>query len=93
VVGKTFDEIVMDPTKDVFVKYFEGLSDAGKKFAPKWVQLANSVPDMTFGVFDVKQNEAENAHTEFNSYPTLVLYKKSDKKGIVYEGEKSVYKI
>ena len=61
IVGKTFEDLVMNPSADVFVQYFEGRSNSTKQFAPTWVKLAREFPGVTFGVFDVSKNEAEHA--------------------------------
>lgn len=90
VVGKTFNEIVMDTSKDVFVKYYSAGSEASEKFAPTWAKLADTTPDVVVSVFETSQNEAENAVLKSRNFPILVFYPKDNKKGITYEGEKKL---
>lgn len=40
IVGKSFDEIVRDPTKDVFVEFYAPWCGHCKKFTPVWEELA-----------------------------------------------------
>lgn len=85
VVGKTFDEMVMDTSKDVFVKYFVG-GDEAKRLAPVWAKIAASAPEVVVTVFNTKVNEAENAVLKSKNFPVLVFYPKDNKKGVAYEG-------
>ena len=43
VVGKTFDEIVMDETKDVLIEFYAPWCGHCKSLAPKWTELAEKV--------------------------------------------------
>lgn len=93
IVGKTFDEIVMNPDQHVLLQYNDGPSNATKEFYPKFMQLAENNPNITFGTFDTKHNEAANARTKFKEFPFLMFYTKNYKRGLIYGGEKSVDRI
>ena len=76
--GDTFDEIVMDSKKDVFVEFYAPWCGHCKKLAPVWSDLAKKVEKEGFakkGVviakMDVTENECEE---QISGYPTLVLY-------------------
>ena len=91
VVGKTFDEIVMDPTKDVFVKFYAPWCGHCKSLAPAWEQLAQDMSeykDMVIAKFDATTNEAIGVNIK--SYPTIMLYPRDFKEGIKYEGDRDL---
>lgn len=91
VVGKTFDEIVMDPTKDVFVKFYAPWCGHCKALAPAWEQLATEMQEykgLVIAKFDATTNEAIGVN--IRSYPTIMLYPRDFKEGVKYEGDRSL---
>lgn len=91
IVGKEFEKIVKDETKDVFVKYYAPWCGHCKKLAEPWKELATNMaqyPDLVIGKFDATANEAEGV--EVRGYPTLIFYPKDNKAGISYDGERDV---
>jgi len=91
IVGKQFDDIVKDPTKDVFVKYYAPWCGHCKKLAAPWAELAESMAEhknLVIGKFDATVNEAEGV--EIRGYPTLIFYPKDNKAGVLYEGDRDV---
>ena len=92
VVGKTWDEIVMDPTKDVFVKFYSPTCKHSKKLAPVWEELASSYadhPNLVIASFDATMNE----HVEgvyIKEYPTFIFYPEHNKKGITYDMDRNI---
>lgn len=91
VVGKTFEEIVKDPTKDVLVKYYAPWCGHCKKLAPIWDELAEFYKDdkdLVIAKFDSTANEAEGV--EIRGYPTLIFYPKDNKDGVDYSGEREL---
>jgi protein disulfide isomerase len=90
VVGKSFEDIVMDPTKDVFVKFYAPWCGHCKKLAPVWEELAQEMKDykdLVIAKFDATTNEALGV--SIRSYPTIVLYPRDHKEGVKYEGDRS----
>lgn len=90
VVGKTFDEIVRDPTKDVLVKFYAPWCGHCKALAPVWDELAaelKDVKDLVIAKFDSTANEVEGV--DIRGYPTLKFYPRENKSGIDYEGERA----
>jgi hypothetical protein len=91
VVGKNFDEIVRDPTKDVLVKFYAPWCGHCKKLAPIWDELAEfykDQKDLIIAKFDATLNEAEGV--EIRGYPTLIFYPKDNKNGVSYDGEREL---
>lgn len=93
IVGKQFEEIVKDTSKDVFVKYYAPWCGHCKKLAEPWKELAETMAaaghkDLVIGKFDATVNEAEGV--EVRGYPTLIFYPKDNKEGITYEGDRDV---
>jgi protein disulfide-isomerase A1 len=91
IVGKEFDKIVKDETKDVLVKFYAPWCGHCKKLAPVWDELADafaSEADVVIGKFDATANEADGV--EVQGYPTLIFYPKDNKSGINYDGERDL---
>ena len=91
VVGKTFEDIVRDPSKDVLVKYYAPWCGHCKKLAPVWEELAEHYkdePNLVIAKFDATANEAEGV--EVRGYPTLIFYPKGNKAGVNYDGERDL---
>jgi len=91
IVGKEFDKIVKDETKDVFVKYYAPWCGHCKKLVEPWTEVATKMaefPDVVIGKFDATANEADGV--EVKGYPTLIFYPKDNKEGISYDGERDV---
>jgi len=91
IVGKQFEEIVKDTSKDVFVKYYAPWCGHCKKLVPVWTELAEAMADhkdLVIGKFDATVNEADGV--EVRGYPTLIFYPKDNKEGIVYDGDREI---
>jgi len=86
-VGKNWDEIVNDDTKDVLVKYYAPWCGHCKALAPVWDELAvhvKDVEDLVIAKFDATANEV--AGLEIRGYPTLKWYPKGGKASSDYGG-------
>merc|ERR1711964_90214 len=91
VVGKQFDEIVKDPTKDVLVKFYAPWCGHCKKLAPVWDDLGEHFkphPNVVIAKFDATANEADGV--EVRGYPTLKWYPRDNKEGVSYDGERDL---
>lgn len=90
-VGKNWESIVKDETKDVLVEYYAPWCGHCKKLAPTWEALASlvhDVDDLVIAKFDATANEATGV--QIKSYPTLKFYPKHNKRGIDYSGDRDL---
>jgi protein disulfide-isomerase A1 len=90
-VGKNWDDIVKDASKDVLVKYYAPWCGHCKSLAPIWDELAKDVEgieDLVIAKFDATANEV--AGLDVRGYPTLKFYPKDNKDGMDYSGERQL---
>jgi len=86
-VGKNFEQIVMDPSKDVLVKFYAPWCGHCKSLAPIFEDLGKNtadIEDLVIAKFDATVNEVDGV--EIQGYPTLKFYPKDNKNGVNYEG-------
>lgn len=91
VVGKNWEKVVKDETKDVLVKYYAPWCGHCKALAPTWESLGGEtkdIEDLVIAKFDATANEV--AGLEIRGYPTLKYYPKNDKSGIDYSGDREL---
>jgi len=94
-VGKSFDEIVLDESKDVFVEFYAPWCGHCKSLAPKYEQVAKAFESakdsLIIAKIDATENDTPNAGVEIQGFPTLYFYPAGAKtKPIAYEGARSV---
>jgi len=80
IVGKNWDSIVKDATKDVLVKFYAPWCGHCKSIAPKWVNFAEKLSNyknLVVGEIDATANEVEGEGIEH--YPTLRFYSHANK--------------
>jgi len=91
IVGSQFQDIVMDPTKDVLVKYYAPWCGHCKKLAPIWEELGTAYAgndNIVIAKFDATANEAEGV--EVRGYPTLIFYPRDNKAGVNFDGDRTL---
>ena len=89
VVGETWDSIVKDTSKDVFVYMYATWCLHCKSMNAAWDDLASemeSVEDLVIAKFDGANNEVLGL--DIKGYPSMKLYTKDNKSGIDYVGER-----
>ncbi|OWA54404.1 Protein disulfide-isomerase [Hypsibius exemplaris] len=90
-VGKNFDEVALDKTKDVLVEFYAPWCGHCKKLVPIYDELAEKLADrkdIVIAKMDSTANELE--HTKIESFPTIKLYKKGDNQVVDYNGERTL---
>jgi len=92
VVGKNFDSIVNDKTKDVFVEFYAPWCGHCKKLVPIWEELGAAVKDLPSVVIAKMDATANSVPPELNiqGFPTLIFFTAEDKKGVKYDGERDL---
>lgn len=92
IVGKNFDSIVMDPTKDVLLEVYAPWCGHCKKLDPIYKKLAKRFSTID-SVVIAKMDGTENEHplAEAKGYPTLLFFPAGESKTpLVFEGDRSL---
>jgi protein disulfide-isomerase A1 len=91
VVGKTFNDIVLDSSKDVFVEFYAPWCGHCKNLAPIYEELAAKVASdkLVIAKIDATANWYPS-NVDVQGYPTLYLFRASDKTPIDFSGERTV---
>jgi len=82
VVAKTWDSIVMDDTKHVFVEFYAPWCGHCKRLEPTLKELAEKLQDINnlmIARIDSTANDIDPKFGEVGAYPTLKLFKMDDK--------------
>jgi len=90
-VGKNFDEVALDKTKDVLVEFYAPWCGHCKKLSPIYDELGEKFKDnkdVVIAKMDSTANELE--HTRIDSFPTIKLFKKGDNAVVDYNGERTL---
>lgn len=80
--GKSFNELVMDNTKDVLVKFYAPWCGHCKKLAPVWEELGRRLKgndDLVIAKMDSTANEIDVKGVSVKGYPTIYFFKGDDK--------------
>lgn len=93
VVGKNFDEIVNDKTKDVLIEFYAPWCGHCKSLAPKYDELAKKLKkesNIVIAKMDATENDVPGNY-EVQGFPTIYFAPKNDKQNPrKYEGGREV---
>jgi len=93
VVAKNFADVVLDPSKDVFVEFYAPWCGHCKKLAPIFDQLGEtfqSAESVVIAKIDATANDVD-AKYGVRGFPTLKLFPANNKESpIDYEGDRSL---
>ncbi|CAG9333719.1 unnamed protein product [Blepharisma stoltei] len=89
-VGKNFNDIVFDKSKDVLVYFYSPRCSHCREFEPIYQELAKDlshIPTLILAKIDYTQNEVKDQTV--SSFPTIRYFPGKKKKGIDFEGERT----
>jgi protein disulfide-isomerase A1 len=93
VVGRTFEEIVYDKEKDVFVEFYAPWCGHCKKLAPVWDELGeifeDDVPTVVIAKIDATANSLPET-LDIKGFPTLIFFPADNKQGIPYNEDRDL---
>jgi len=90
VVGKSYDTIVNDATKDVLLEFYAPWCGHCKTLAPRYDELAEQMkqyPNVVIAKIDATENDTPR--DDVKGFPTIIFFPANDKKGAVYKGERT----
>ena len=87
--ANNFDDIVLDASKDVFVKFYAPWCGHCTRMAPAWEELAKSQADnkdVVIAELDADAHRSTASKFGIRGFPTIKLFSKSNKAGKDYQG-------
>ncbi|KAL6110933.1 pdia2 [Pungitius sinensis] len=90
-VGKNFESVATDPTKNVFVEFYAPWCGHCKELTPIWEQLAEKYADrddIIIAKMDATANEVESL--TISGYPTLKYFPAEGKELVDYTGKRDL---
>uniref|UniRef100_UPI003AAFEB12 protein disulfide-isomerase A2 n=1 Tax=Centroberyx gerrardi TaxID=166262 RepID=UPI003AAFEB12 len=90
-VGKNFEAVALDPTKNVFVEFYAPWCGHCKELAPIWDKLGEKYADrddIIIAKMDATANEVESVSVA--GFPTLTYYPAGGKEAVNYSGNRDL---
>lgn len=90
VVGKNFDQVVGDVSKDRFVEYYAPWCGHCKKLAPIYEELGEAFQDDSNVVIAKVDATANDVPEDIKGFPTLLFYPAGSVSGVSYDGAREL---
>merc|ERR1712051_458467 len=90
-VGKNFQEVALNPEKDVLVEFYAPWCGHCKQLTPIWDELGEKYKDhetIVIAKMDSTANELEEVKVQ--GFPTIKLFKKGSNEAIDFNGDRTV---
>ncbi len=90
---ETYDTIVNDGSKDVFVKFYAPWCGHCVRMAPAWEELAKSNAaneNLVIAEVDASQYQELAQKNGIRGFPTIKLFTKGNKAGIPFQGARDL---
>ncbi|EIN10656.1 disulfide isomerase [Punctularia strigosozonata HHB-11173 SS5] len=95
VVGKSFDQVVLDDSKDVFIEFYATWCGHCKRLKPTWDSLGERFAEVKDRVIIAKMEATENdlppsVPFRVSGFPTLKFKPAGSREFLDYEGDRSL---
>lgn len=93
VVGKNFNDVLLQKDKDVFLEVYAPWCGHCKQFEPIYTEFAESMksnPNVLVAKMDGTKNESPNPKFEWTGFPTVFFVKAGSEGPTVYDGPRTV---
>lgn len=93
VVGRTFEQTVLQNEKDVFMLVYASWCGFCRKFYPVWdtfARVVGHIPHLTVAKMDGELNKVDMEEFKWTAYPFVFLVKAGSKEPIIFSGNRTV---
>lgn len=89
IVGKEFEKIVLDETKDVFMEFYAPWCGHCKKLTPAYEEVGKNFKADTNVVIGKCDSTENDTPADVTGFPTLIFYPSNNKEGVKFSGDRT----